>query len=182
VQEQNPDKNNIPQPKLESQPQGQIDPHKMRMFYQRVKDDQRFLPGVAASIAGAAVGAAAWGAVTALTNIQFGLMALAVGYLAGFGMRKGGQGIDKHFGIAAAVIAFIGCLAGNALTICIKLSEIYEIGLFEVIDNMTLEIMIDALKQTFSVFDLFFYGIAVYYGYISAFRKMTPEEMKQVMT
>ncbi len=177
----NLNRNQNPPGTPDAQGQAQVDPHKLRIYYQRAKDDQRLMPGIAASLAGAAVGAIAWGAVTALFNMQFGIMALAVGFLAGFGLRKAGPGIDKQFGIAAAVIALFGCVAGNALTICIEISQASDIGILDVINNMTFDIMVDWMKQTFGVFDLFFYGIAVYYGYISSFRKMTPEEMRQVM-
>src|ERR1700716_2349653 len=81
---------------------------------------QRLLLGTLAAIVGAVLGAIAWGAITAATHYQIGYMAVGVGFLAGYGMRVLGGGRDRADGAIAGVVAFLGCVLGNLLTVIIE--------------------------------------------------------------
>ena len=71
------------------------------------------LAGLGAAIAGAAI----WAAITAATEYQIGWMAIGVGFLVGFAVRVVGKGSEASFGVVGAVLALLGCLLGNLLTL-----------------------------------------------------------------
>ena len=77
---------------------------------------KRLILGTLGAIAGAVLGAIGWAAVTASTGYQIGYVAVAVGFLAGYGMRTLGGGRDRADGVIAAVVAFLGCVLGDLLT------------------------------------------------------------------
>lgn len=52
------------------------------------------------------------------TKYQIGWMAIGVGFLVGFSVRRFGRGTAKTFGIIGAVSALPGCLLGNLLSAC----------------------------------------------------------------
>src|ERR1700686_5879050 len=78
-----------------------------------IRANQSLPLGIVGGLIGAAVAAALWAAITAATHFQIGYMALAVGFIAGFGVRTLGRGVDRSFGIAGAGLSFLGCVAGN---------------------------------------------------------------------
>jgi hypothetical protein len=79
--------------------------------------------GTLGAIAGALLGAIAWGAITAATHFQIGYMAVGVGFLAGYGMRVLGGGRDRADGVIAGIVAFFGCVLGNVLTVVIDFAR-----------------------------------------------------------
>ena len=68
--------------------------------------------GIIGGIVAAAVGAAAWAAITMMTGYHLGLVAIALGFLVGFAVRKLGNGASLPFGIVGAVLAAVGCASG----------------------------------------------------------------------
>ncbi len=135
---------------------------------------RRLLLGTVGAIAGALLGAIAWGAITAATHFQIGYMAVGVGFLAGYGMRTLGGGRDRADGFIAGAVAFLGCVLGNLLTVIIEFAPqdrthrgIIELTLL-VLTNPKLAWIL--LTQSFSVMDLLFYGLAVYAGYRTALK------------
>ena len=132
------------------------------------------LLGTLGAIAGAVVGAIAWGAITAATHFQIGYMAIGVGFLAGYGMRLLGGGRDRADGIIAGIVAFLGCVLGNLLTVVIDFAPhddahrgVVELTMLILLNPKLAWFM---LSENFSVMDLVFYGIAVYAGYRTALK------------
>jgi hypothetical protein len=146
-------------------PQSQIDQYQLDMLVQQRRDNQNLGLGIVGGVIGALVGAALWALITSLTNFQIGFMAVGVGLLAGYGVRKLGQGIDAKFGIVGALLALAGCLAGNLFVICYLWSAQSGLPFFEVLSSITPSLYAELLKESFSPIDLIFYGIAVYEGY-----------------
>src|ERR1043165_2131467 len=70
---------------------------------------------LAAGIAAAVIGGIAWAVITVTTEFQIGYMAIGVGFLVGFAVRLG-HGRDKIFGFTGAILALVGCLMGNFLS------------------------------------------------------------------
>jgi hypothetical protein len=132
----------------------------------------RLLLGTLGAIVGAAVGAVAWAAITAATNFQIGYMALGVGLLAGYGMRLLGGGRDRADGIIAAIVALLGCVAGNVLTAIVVVAQHghypYLAVLMAVLSKPA--VVGEILQQGFNVLDLPFYAIAIYAGYRTAMK------------
>jgi hypothetical protein len=134
----------------------------------------KLLLGTLGAIAGALLGAIAWGAITAATHFQIGYMAVGVGFLAGYGMRVLGGGRDRADGVIAAVVAFLGCGLGNLLTVVIEFAPhdnghrgVAELTLLVLFNPKLAWLM---LSENFSLMDVVFYALAVYAGYRTALK------------
>ena len=101
----------------------------------QLRSEQNLSMGIVAGGIAAAVGAGLWAAITAVTGFQIGWMAVGVGFLVGLAVRHFGKGIDKAFGIAGAVLALIGCLAGNLFAICAVIASQEEMAFLEVVSQ-----------------------------------------------
>ncbi len=141
---------------------------------------QNLLLGILGGVAGAAVGAGIWAIITAVTQFQIGWMAVGVGFLVGFGVRWLGKGVDPVFGVVGAVLALLGCLAGNLLSVCIMISQNQGIALTDVLSRLDPSLAARIMSATFDVMDLLFYGIAIYEGYKFSFRQLTREELVRI--
>jgi hypothetical protein len=132
----------------------------------------KLLAGTLAAIAGAIAGAIAWAVITASTSYQIGFMALGVGFLAGFGMRRVGGGRGRADGVIAGVVAFLGCVLGNLLAagVTIAQHEHYPIAVVLVALARKPAFAAEVLQADFNVMDLLFYAIAVYAGYRTALK------------
>jgi hypothetical protein len=139
----------------------------------QMRAEQNFTAAVAAGAGAALVGAIAWAMVTLVTHYQIGWMALGVGFFVGWSVRQAGKGIDQIFGLAGAVLALLGCAAGNVLTVAALVSQQQTVPVLEVLLQISPEIAVQILADTFSFFDLIFYGIAAYEGYRFSFRRVT---------
>jgi hypothetical protein len=153
-----------------------IDQVKSQMLMQEIRDNQNLLFGTIGGIVAAAIGAATWAVITALTNFQIGWMAVGVGFLVGYAVRICGKGIDKSFGSIAAILSLVGCLAGNLLTVCIVVSRHQQIPFLDLLSRLNPEIIVGLIRATFNPMDILFYGIAVYEGYKFSFARISKEE------
>ena len=167
---------NQPQEVPAIRPQPEITQQQFEMALQQKQDNQNLGLGILGGAVGAAVGAALWALITGLTNFQIGFMAVGVGFLTGYGVRRLGQGVDTIFGIVGAVLSLVGCLTGNLLVTCIAESKATGISVFEVLTQLTPSVYVEYLKQTFSVIDLIFYAIAVYEGFRFSIARVTADE------
>ena len=158
----------------------EVDQMKLQMMLQRIRDNQNLSLASLGGAAAAVVGAGLWAAVTAVTSWQIGFMAVGVGFLVGYTVRRLGQGIDTSFGVVGAALSLAGCLLGNYLAVCVMIARQENIAFFEVLSSVDFQTAIDIMAETFNVMDLLFYGLALYYGYKYSFRQLTPEEMASV--
>jgi hypothetical protein len=128
-------------------------------------NNERLLLGVIAGIIAAAIGAVVWALITYWTKFQIGWMAIGVGALVGVALRFLGKGSSIKFGIIGALLAVLGCLAGNFLVACINTARYYDISVFDVLPEVNMTIIIETIKQNFHVIDLLFYALAIYAGF-----------------
>jgi len=142
-----------------------------------IRSRQSLPLGIAGGVAGALAGAIAWAAISAMTSFQIGYMAVGVGFLAGFGVRKLGRGIDPIFGVAGAVLAFLGCIAGNLGSILIAGSKHFDVPFFAMLAKLSPSDALQLLKDDFQIMDVLFYGLAIYFGYRYSIRYLTPQEV-----
>jgi len=168
------------QPAPENKPNLIIDESKSKMLLQQIRDNQNITMGIVGGLVGASAGSIVWAIITALTQYQIGFMAIGIGFLAGFGVRKMGQGVDPMFGYFGAALSLFGCMVGNLLTTCIIFSNQEGIAFAEVIAGLNPNVAGEIMKYTFSPIDLLFYGLAVYYGYKFSFRQLTKDELKSI--
>ena len=148
----------------------------LNLKIEKLRLEQNLLFAIIASLGSAIVMAILWAVITVVTEYQIGYMALAVGFVVGFAVKFAGKGIDKIYGITGAVGALLGCVLGNFLSQVGFIAQDPEIGLsyFETLNMLLsdMQLTVEIMKETFSVIDLLFYGIALYEGYRFSFRKI----------
>ena len=154
-----------------------IDPMRLQMFMQEIRDNQNLSMAMLGGAVAAVVGASIWAAISAATNYQIGFMAVGVGFLVGLAVRKMGRGIDVSFGVTGAVLSLLGCALGNYLTVCIAIAREYQVDFFSVLAGSDFEQVVMLMKASFSPMDILFYALAVYYGYRYSIHRVSAEEL-----
>jgi hypothetical protein len=131
---------------------------------------QNFNLAIPAGIGAAILGAVAWAVVTVATEMQLGLMAIAVGYLVGRAIRAVGHGVEPKFGYLGAACALLGCVAGNLLSDIAFYAKIRHIGLGQALGDLDMAMLVKLVSTFSQPMDLLFYGIAIYEGYKFSFK------------
>ena len=118
-----------------------------------------------AGLLAAAAGAAAWALVTVFTGMKIGWMAVGIGFLVGYAVRRFGKGSAPSFQVLGAVLSLVGCIAGNLLVVCVFVSRNQDMSLMTILASLTPAIAVSLIVETFRPMDVLFYGLAVYEGY-----------------
>lgn len=159
-----------------------IDPVRLQMIEERLQAEQNLGLAIGAGLVAALIGAAIWAAITYFTGYQIGWMAIGVGFLVGYAVRETGQGLSSLYGLIAAGFALLGCVLGNVLTIVAAVANAEGMPLLEVVSKLDWERLQGLIIDWFSPIDLLFYGFAVYQAYGMAYRRMSEEEIKDLLT
>jgi len=136
----------------------------------RILAAQNFNLAIPAGIGAAVLGAVVWAVVTVVTEMQLGLMAIAVGYLVGRAIRAVGHGVEPKFGYLGAACALMGCLAGDVLSDIGFYAKARHIGFGEALGNLDMALLTKLVETFAQPMDLLFYGIAIYEGYKFSFK------------
>ncbi len=158
-----------------------IDQDKLERYIDELRDEQNLPMALISGLVAAHIGAIIWALITWQTEYQIGFMAVGVGFLTGFAVQFFGKGIDKIYGVIGAVMSLLGCIMGNLFTIVIFASIEMKTSFFTILFGLEFSMIIDILKETFQGMDLLFYGIAIYEGYKFSFRKITEEEINNLV-
>ena len=123
------------------------------------------LPAVAASLAAGIVGGILWGLIVKWTNYEVGIVAWAIGFLAGtvvVTVTRGARG--PRLGVIAVAGALLGILLGKYLSFAFAVQEDAEsVGLsVGVLSGEMLRLFRENLNEAFGLFDLLWVGFAVY--------------------
>ena len=137
---------------------------------EQARAQQNFPLAVIAGICAALIGAALWAVVTVTTEYKLGLMALAVGYMAGQAIRLAGQGMDAKFGYLGAACGFLGCAAGDVLSNIVFFAHAKSLSFAQTLNILTPDLLMALAKAAFDPMDLLFLAIGVYEGYKFAFK------------
>lgn len=78
-----------------------------------------------------------WAMLSTLVNRIFPWLALALGPLVGHTVRRSGRGLDWRFPALAAVVAAVGCLAGNLVVAAAFTAGELETGTLDVLRSVT---------------------------------------------
>jgi len=159
------------------EPKFQISEQMIQARMENFRFEQNIGLGIIGGSIGGLIGAAVWAAITYFTEYQLGLLAIGVGFLVGYGVRKLGKGIDKIFGVAGGIIALVSIVLGNFLASIGFLAKILEVGYLDMLITFNYALTFELMKETFAVMDLLFYAIAIYEGYRVSFRKITREQL-----
>jgi len=157
-----------------------IDPQKLQRYMERMREEQSFMMGITGGFLGAAIGAVLWTVITVLTKYQIGYMALGVGFLAGFGVKLLGKGVDAKFQYAGAALALVGCLAGNLMVVISFASLETGISVTTILSRLTPSVIVDLYSATFNVMDLLFYGLAITIGYKYSLNTIPKEDVEKL--
>lgn len=119
------------------------------------------------------IGAGIWALVAKTTGYNVGYIAILVGFLVSQGFVIAGRGHQMIWGVVAAAVAIVSMLVGKVLTIVLVLSSEYGMTITEVITALDFELTKEILIETFQVYDLVFYVLAI----TTAFKRSYIEEL-----
>ncbi len=147
-------------------------PHEMdrEAAIRELRSRQNFALAVPAGLAAALVGVALWAAFVYFTDTKLGLIALAIGVMVGFAVRKTGNGLDQRFGILGGVCAALGWALGTMLCDVAFIAKEVDQPFFAVMTNLGVTHTASIALGAADFMDIVFLAIAVYEGYKLAFR------------
>jgi len=154
-----------------------LDEARLRRYMEELRENQNLVYGFLGGLAAAALGAALWAVITVFTEYQIGWMAVGVGALVGYAVRRFGRGVDVQFGVLGAVLALAGCVAGNLLSVVGFVAREEGLPFFQMLLALNPEVAVELLRATFDGVDLLFYGLAIYAGYRFSIRTLSEEEL-----
>ena len=149
-------------------------------IFERLKMEQKLLPGVVAGLIVGLIGAVIWGVITVATGYQIGYMAIAIGAGVGITIRKFGNGVESVFGYWGAGISLLSCILGNFFSIIGFIANEGGLGYLETLAIFDYSLLPDIMAETFSLIDLLFYGFAIYEGYKFSFRVITEQNIMEL--
>jgi hypothetical protein len=147
---------------------------------ERLRIEQKLILGIISGLIVGIVGAILWGIITVATGFQIGYMAVAIGAGVGLTIRKFGKGIDSIFGIWGAGISLFSVLLGNFLSIIGFVANLEGLGYIETLMRFDYSYLPTVMRETFSIIDLVFYGIAIFEGYKFSFRLITEKRIMEL--
>lgn len=118
-----------------------------------------------------------WAIITVITELQLGIVAIAIGAAVGLSIRYIGKGIDPIFGYVGGIIAIFSCVLGNFLSIIGFVANSEGLGYIETFLLFDYSYTFEIMKETASGMDLIFYAIAAYEGYKFSFRAFTEKDI-----
>ena len=138
--------------------------------------EQNFINGLAAAVVATIAGALGWGAISVATGYMIGWVAIGIGVLVGYGMQVFGKGLTAKYSAVAAVLAVVGCLAGNFAAAVMFEMKSYGASVSDVLTGLTINDIIAFYTQTLEAMDLLFWALALGAAWSFATRKLTPDE------
>jgi hypothetical protein len=143
----------------------------------KIRSKESLPLGILAGVAGAILGALGWAAISAATGYQIGYAAIGIAFLVGYGVRTFGSGFTRTYGIVGAVLSLFGCALGNVGAALAQIAKHENVPYLELLRRVDYAKLPSILVDTFQPMDLLFYGIAAYFGYKYALRRLTKEEI-----
>jgi hypothetical protein len=142
-----------------------VDAIRARQQAEQRRSEQNLTMALLAGGVAALAGAVLWAGVTAITHYQFGIMAIAIGFLVGIAVLKAGKGVEPRFGVVGAILAGVGCAVGNLLVGCVIVAAQEQVDVAQVLEALDIRLARAIMAATFQPMDLLFYAIALYEGF-----------------
>ena len=109
-------------------------------------------------------------------------MTLGVGIFVVYAIRYTDNGLTMKFQLLGALLSFLGCAAGNFLTVWhFIIAQYEEVAFGELLANLNPAAVPDIMISTFSGMDLLFYGIAVFEGFRVSLHQNSLEELDRIV-
>jgi len=121
-----------------------------------------------------------WVFAAETTGYEGAYLAIGLGLLVGIAVRFFGAGINRIFGVLAALLTLAGSLTGHYLSQTEFLKEATLAGIITLPDYLNLELMIAAIRDNFVPTDLLFYGLAALLSYLLAIRRISKKKMARL--
>lgn len=122
--------------------------------------------GLLAALAGAAL----WAAIVASTHFTIGYMSIGIAFVVAYVFRELVGDAGKAAGVAAALLALLGCVLGNYFTALVFLAPDEHTTVLDLLVRIPLPTACKIIADTFQPMDALFYIIAVSAGYRYAMR------------
>lgn len=119
------------------------------------------------------VAAIFWAIIVQITGYNLGIAAIAVGFIVSQGFVWAGKSNLALWGVVAAVIAALSIFLGKVLVMIIMVAEFYEVSFFEMVPLIDYSQLMAFIVETFELFDIVFYAIALQTAYKRSFNKTT---------
>jgi len=156
----------------------EIDPLKYQHYIDVRRTNQHLPMAVLAGSIGAFLGAVAWLGLTAFTTLQVGWMAIVIGVVIGGMVRVAGKGIDRDFGLIAAMLTLAGSAAGTLFATCWILSlQSEEAAFADLLASLTPGLVRQIFHGMLTPLNMAYYGIAAVAAYWLGIRRIRREEL-----
>lgn len=130
---------------------------------------ENFALAIPAGLAVAVVGAALWATIAVVTQMEIGIVAVAVGYAVGRAIKAVGHGRSEKFGILGAACSLLACVIGNLLSALFFFADQTHVPIMTVVSGSSPEFLFSLMKNFTQALDFLFYGIAIYEGFRFSF-------------
>ncbi len=130
-----------------------------------IHEQQDFARAIPVAILAAVAGAILWAAFGYFSGMSLGLVAILIGALVGYAVRRVGRGVDRKFGYLGGAASALGWALGTWMCDLALLAKAAGRPVLEVLGNVG---FIDSIAFAFraaDAMDLLFLAIAVYEGY-----------------
>jgi hypothetical protein len=134
------------------------------------------LPGIAsepgllraggAGLSAAVAGAIVWAGITFTIKMQIGFMAIGLGFLVAYAVRRYGDRTTSH-AVMSGALALFGCVLGNLLSTCAFYADSQSMPVLQVVQLVLSQpsVAVRLIEQTFRPMDAAFYAFACYQGF-----------------
>lgn len=137
--------------------------------------EQNLPLGILFGLVAAVAGAILWGMISVSTGYQIGYMAIGMGFLVGYAVRKGGKGVTQIFGIAGAALALLGCILGDVFSLVGFAAKYHEVSYMDMLLGVDYSVLFSSLIDNLLSMTIVFYILAVIEGYKLSFRNHSPQ-------
>ena len=137
---------------------------------------QNFIYALIGGLLITAAAAVGWSVVKVTTGFQEVYMAVGVGFIVGIAVRFFGAGINRIFGVLAALLALAGSLLGYYLSRTTFLENLQLASILKVPDYLKPDLILNSIRDTFVPLDLLFYFLAALLAYLLAIRRVNSKK------
>ncbi len=131
----------------------------------KLRKDQNLFLGILGGIIAMIFCSVIWTAITIFTGYQIILMSLMVGFITGSAIRISGMAIDPVFRFIGAILALIGCFAGNLFSAIAIIADMEHISYLTAMRWLNYHVFIDIVFDIYHGIDLLFYLAAAGFAY-----------------